>query len=56
MWRKSTIFLLDFIKFDGSPDPVKFIDKDGTYLSFVGKTEKDDSIKTLLMDENFEKY
>ncbi|MDI7816584.1 DEAD/DEAH box helicase [Clostridioides difficile] len=52
---KVPYLLLDYIKFDGSPDPVKFIDKDGTYLSFVGKTEKDDSIKTLLMDEDFEK-
>lgn len=52
---KIPYLLLDYIKYDGAPDPVRFIDKDGTYLNFVAKTEKDDSIKALLIDDNFEK-
>ncbi|MCF6139193.1 DEAD/DEAH box helicase [Pseudalkalibacillus berkeleyi] len=33
--------LMDFHKYDGAPDPIKFIKKDGTYLQFVAKVEKD---------------
>lgn len=43
------------MKIDGAPDSVRFIDKYGTYLNFVSKTKKDDTIKELLIDENFEK-
>lgn len=48
-------YLMDFYKFDGAPDPVKFIAKDGTYLNFVSKVEKNDHLKKLLADEHFEK-
>ncbi|RKL66481.1 DNA repair helicase [Salipaludibacillus neizhouensis] len=48
-------YLVDYLKFDGAPDPVKFIDKEKTYLGFVGKTEKDDTLKALLTNEVFEK-
>ena len=47
--------LLDYVKYDGAPDPVKFIDKEGTYLGFVAKTEKDSELKELLSNEDFEK-
>lgn len=47
--------LIDYIKFDGSPDPIKFIDKEKTYLAFVAKVEKDDKLKKLLENKNFEK-
>lgn len=47
--------LMDYIKFDGSPDPIKFIDKEKTYLGFVAKVEKDDRLKKLLENLNFEK-
>lgn len=47
--------LLDYIKYDGAPDPIKFIDKEKTYLGFVAKIEKDDNLKKLLLDKNFEK-
>ncbi|SDK47244.1 DEAD/DEAH box helicase [Sediminibacillus albus] len=46
--------LLDYLKYDGAPDPVKFIAKDKTYLRFIAKIEKDDQLKMLLMNENFE--
>lgn len=52
---KIPYLLLDYIKYDGAPDPVRFIDKDGTYLNFVAKTEKDETIKELLIDDDFEK-
>ncbi|WP_082195236.1 DEAD/DEAH box helicase [Bacillus andreraoultii] len=47
-------FLLDYLKFDGAPDPVKFIHREKSYLKFVAKTEKDESLKKLLLDDNFE--
>lgn len=52
---KIPYMLLDYIKYDGAPDPVKFIDKEGTYLGFVAKTEKDDELKELLLNDDFEK-
>lgn len=52
---KIPYMLLDYVKYDGAPDPVKFIDKEGTYLGFVAKTEKDDELKELLLKDDFEK-
>jgi len=52
---KIPYMLLDYVKYDGAPDPVKFIDKEGTYLGFVAKTEKDDQLKELLLNDDFEK-
>ncbi|MGZ9586417.1 DEAD/DEAH box helicase [Paenibacillus marinisediminis] len=46
--------LLDYMKFDGAPDPVKFIDREKTYLQFVANVEKDDFLKELLQNEAFE--
>ncbi|MDQ1147736.1 superfamily II DNA or RNA helicase/HKD family nuclease [Bacillus sp. SORGH_AS 510] len=46
--------LLDYLKYDGAPDPVKFIDREKIYLSFVAKVEKDDYLKGLLQNEQFE--
>lgn len=47
--------LLDYMKYDGAPDPVKFIDNKGTYLGYVAKIENDKSLKQILENENFEK-
>ena len=46
--------LLDYLKYDGAPDPVKFIDREKTYIQFVAKVEKDDYLKELLQNEAFE--
>jgi superfamily II DNA or RNA helicase len=46
--------LLDYLKFDGAPDPIKFIDREKTYLQFVAKVEKDEYLKDLLLNEKFE--
>lgn len=52
---KTPYFLMDYLKYDGSPDPIRFIDKEKTYLNFVAKVEKDDALKKLLEDEVFNK-
>jgi superfamily II DNA or RNA helicase/HKD family nuclease len=46
--------LMDYLKYDGAPDPVKFIDREKTYLQFVAKVEKDEGIKDLLLNNDFE--
>jgi len=46
--------LLDYLKYDGAPDPVKFIDREKSYIQFVAKVEKDDKLKELLQHEDFE--
>ncbi|MGX6445790.1 DEAD/DEAH box helicase [Neobacillus sp. K501] len=46
--------LLDYLKYDGAPNPVKFIDREKSYLQFVAKVEKDDYLKDLLQNESFE--
>ncbi|RWZ58026.1 DUF3427 domain-containing protein [Halobacillus fulvus] len=52
---KIPFWLMDYYKYDGAPDPVKFIMKDGTYLNFVAKVEKDDALKAIGADSLFEK-
>lgn len=51
---KIPLFLMDYMKFDGAPDPIKFINREKTYLQFVAKVEKNDHLKSLLVDEAFE--
>ncbi|GIN88216.1 DNA repair helicase [Heyndrickxia sporothermodurans] len=46
--------LMDYMKFDGAPNPVKFIDREKTYLQFVAKVEKDEYLNELLQKEVFE--
>jgi superfamily II DNA or RNA helicase/HKD family nuclease len=48
------ILLVDYLKYDGAPDPVKFINREKSYLQFVAKVEKDDHLKKLLLNEDFE--
>jgi superfamily II DNA or RNA helicase len=47
--------LMDYMKYDGAPDPVRFIDKEKTYLGFVAKMEKDEVLERLLENETFAK-
>jgi superfamily II DNA or RNA helicase len=51
---KIPLYLMDYLKYDGAPDPTKFIDREKSYLQFVAKVEKDDRIKKLLLDDTFE--
>lgn len=46
--------LLDYLKYDGAPDPVKFIDREKSYLHWVAKVEKDTRLKEYLQNEDFE--
>ncbi|MFC0524704.1 DUF3427 domain-containing protein [Pontibacillus salicampi] len=46
--------ILDYLKYDGAPDPTKFISYANSYLHFVGKVEKDEVTKTLLANTIFE--
>jgi superfamily II DNA or RNA helicase len=46
--------LMDYMKYDGAPDPIKFIDREKTYLQFVAKVEKDEGLKDLLVNDDFE--
>lgn len=46
--------LLDYLKYDGSPNPIKFIDRKKTYLGFLAKVERDDYLKNLLTNLDFE--
>ena len=51
---KIPYLLLDYIKYEGAPDPIKFIDNKKTYLGFVATVEKDNDLKELLSNTNFE--
>lgn len=48
-------YLMDYIKYEGAPDPIKFINKEGTYLGFLSKVESNDKYKELCLDEDFMK-
>lgn len=50
---KVPYLLMDYLKYDGAPDPLKFLNKEKTYISFVANMEKDDELKKLLEDEVF---
>ena len=50
---KTPYFLMDYLNYDGSPDPLKFVNKEKTYLGFVSKMENDDALKRLLEEEVF---
>ena len=49
------LYLMDFMKYDGAPDPIKFIDREKTYLQFVAKVEKNEHLKNLLLNDSFER-
>jgi superfamily II DNA or RNA helicase len=51
---RTPYYLLDYLKYDGAPDPIKFIDKEKTYIQFVAKVEKDNHLKSLLLNDGFE--
>lgn len=50
---KTPYYLMDYIKYDGAFDPLKFLNKEKTYLNFIAKVEKDEEIKELLENEVF---
>lgn len=52
---KIPYMLSDYIKYDGAPDPIKFINREKTYIGFVADVEKDENLASLLLDKNFKK-
>ena len=44
---KTPYFLMDYMKYDGAPDPIKYIDFKKTYLQFVASVEKDNDLKKI---------
>jgi superfamily II DNA or RNA helicase len=50
---RTPYLLMDYIKYDGAPDPIKFLDKKKTYISFVAEMEKDEELINLLDDDTF---
>ena len=46
-------FLCDYLKYDGVIDPIKFIKKEKTYLNFLSKIEKEESLKELFLNDKF---
>lgn len=52
---KVPYLLIEYIKYDGAPDPIRFIDKEKTYIGFVAKLEKDKELYRLLQNEIFAK-
>lgn len=52
---KTPHYLVDYLTYDGAPDPVPFIDKKNHYLDFVAAVEKDERLKALCLDEEFDK-
>lgn len=45
--------LMDYIKYEGAPDPNKFIKREKTYLGFLAKMEKDEELEGLLYNSDF---
>lgn len=50
---KIPYLLMDYIKYDGAPDPLKFVNREKTYVGFVAKMETDEELKKLLEEEVF---
>nr|WP_278382167.1 DEAD/DEAH box helicase [Clostridium tyrobutyricum] len=48
-------FLMNYIIYDGAPDPLKFVNKYKIYTAFVSKVEKDNNLVNLLSNDNFSK-
>ncbi|RSL33998.1 DUF3427 domain-containing protein [Salibacterium salarium] len=51
---RTPYYLCDYLTFDGAPDPLKFSDKEKTYTHFIAKVEKNEHLKNLLLNEEFE--
>lgn len=50
---KTPNYLIDYMKYEGAPDPIKFVRKEGTYLQFLSKVEKDHVYKDLIEDKEY---
>ncbi|HEY5525275.1 MAG TPA: DEAD/DEAH box helicase family protein, partial [Clostridium sp.] len=53
MGGKVPFRLMDYIKYEGAPDPLKFIKYEKTYQGFLGKVEKNIGVDEIIQDEEF---
>ena len=49
-------FLMDYLRYDGAPDPIKFIRKGKTYPAFLSKMESDLKYKEIIANEEYNKH
>lgn len=49
-------YLMDYVQYEGAPDPIKFIQKEKTYLEFLAKMEKDERYYEIIKDNEYLKY
>lgn len=52
---KTPVFLLDYLKYDGAPDPLKFITRKNniySYQQFIAKVENETDVNAILQNEN----
>ncbi|EIT85714.1 helicase [Fictibacillus macauensis ZFHKF-1] len=47
-------YLVDYLKYDGAPDPLSFVSREKSYLHFVAKVEKEEQLKRYLSDVRLE--
>lgn len=53
---KIPMYLMDYFRYDGAPDPIKFIQNKDTYIQFLLKVEKKVELQELVEDKEFMKY
>lgn len=53
---KIPMYLMDYFRYDGAPDPIKFIQNKDTYIQFLLKVEKKIELQELVEDKEFMKY
>ncbi|MEG0330176.1 MAG: DEAD/DEAH box helicase [Longicatena sp.] len=46
-------YLMDYIKYEGAPDPLRFIKYSKTYIAFLAKVEKSNDFNEYLLNEGF---
>lgn len=51
--RDVPYFLMDYVRFESAPDPVKFIDNKKSYVAFLAAVEKMEELKRLAQTEPF---
>lgn len=51
--RDIPYYLMDYVKFESAPNPVKFIDNKKSYLAFLAAVEKTEGLKRLAKTEPF---
>lgn len=48
-------FMMDYLKYEGSPNPLRYLKREGTYIDFLSKVEKGIDFSDYLYDVDFMK-